>query len=200
MEKKNIITFASIAVLTALAVVIWSFPDNGISPTAPTGAIVASGIWTNPWDDVDVEVAGLAAQEWLGSDAGIKAFNNNTAGEAVPVFNEDGEPILWIIPVQDSDGLFIGYIQAETEFEDPSSYLKYQDPRETFINREAALDMHAYFIIKFGNDYAPENIGEPFVIMSEEGGYFWMSEISENGQVVERGYSPISLAQFDSDI
>jgi hypothetical protein len=192
MERKNLLTIGSIVVLAVVALLIWNLPENGTGLPI-IGQFVAEP-WSNPWDSADTAAATASAQEWLSTDSGIRAFNNATAGDAVPVFSEDREISLWLIPVKDSEGLYPGFIQAESEdFEAPLSYLKYPEPLDAFISRDIAIDMHTYFILKYGTDYAPEQISEPFVVMKSDGGYFWMSEIAENGQVVETLFSEIRL-------
>jgi len=194
MEKKNVLTFVSVAVLAALAVFIWNVPDNGASVITPTGDFIFSEQWKNPWDNADVAGATAAGQAWLDTESGIGAFGGGTAADAVPVFSEEKELFLWIVPVRDSDGLYQGFLQAEGG--DPEvldSYMKYDKPLGAFINRDIAIDVHTFFILKHGTDYAPEQITEPFVVIKKEGGFFWMSEIVENNQVVEKVFSDIRL-------
>ena len=190
MERKNLLTIGSIVILAVVAVVIWNLPESG--PGLPIVGQLVAEPWSNPWDSADTAAATASAQAWLATDKGIKAFSGATAGDAVPVFSEDKKISMWLIPVKDSEGLYPGFIQAGSEdFEAPLSYLKYSEPLDAFINRDIAIDMHTYFILKHGSDYAPEQISEPFVVMGSDGGFFWMSEIVENGQVVETIFSEI---------
>lgn len=194
MERKNVLTVGSVVILVALAVVVWNLPDESGSTV---GEIILSPLtrtWSNPWDDVDVASATASGQAWLGSDSGKRAFNNAIAADAVPVFSEDKELIMWIVPVIEN-GNYTGFIQYYNDnIEAPDSYVKYPLPLESFITRDSAIDMHTFFILKYGSDYAPESISEPFIVIkSEIGGFFWMSEIVENGQVVEKLYSDIRL-------
>ena len=193
MERKNVLTIGSIVVLAVVAVLIWNLPENGAG--IPIIGQFAAEPWSNPWDDADTAGATASAQAWLATDAGIRAFNNATAGDAVPVFSEDKKIILWLIPVKD-EGLYPGFIQAESGvFDFPDSYMKFPEPAATFINRDIAIDMHTYFMLKHGDDYAPEKISEPFVVMKSDGGFFWMSEVVENGRVVENLFSEIRFLE-----
>jgi hypothetical protein len=196
MDRKNILTIGSIVILAAIAVLVWNMPDNGGSTIGQSILGQSTPVWSNPWDDADTAAATASAQAWLETDSGAETFGNDRAGDAIPVFSEGKELALWIIPVINEDGLFSGFIQAESsDFEAISSYTKYREPLDSFINREDAIDMHTYFILKYGNEYPPEQISEPFVVMKSDGGYFWMSEIEENGQVVETLFSNIRLVE-----
>gem|GEM_PF-3315808 len=188
------LTFVSVAVLAALAVFIWNMPDNGASVITPTGDFIFSEQWTNPWDDADVAGATAAGQAWLDTEPGTEVFGGGVAADAVPVFSEDKELVLWIVPIKDDEGLYQGFLQADGS--DPElldSYMKYAEPLEAFINRDIAIDVHTFFILKYGTDYAPEQITEPFVVIKKEGGFFWMSEIVKNNQAIEKVFSDIRL-------
>ena len=189
------LTFISVAILAAFAVVIWNVPDNGLIAPLTNGP-AAAGTWTNPWDDVDTETVTATAQEWLETDSGANVFGEDVAGPAVPVFNENKELALWIVPVVNEDGLYTGFLQSDgAEFDGPSSYTEYLEPLNAFMTRDSAIYMHTYFILKHWSDYAPEKITEPFVVLKSDGGFFWMIEIIENGQVLERFFSGIRLVE-----
>jgi hypothetical protein len=194
MERKNALTVGSIVILIALAVFVWNVPDEGGSTVGEAILAPLTNTWTNPWDDADVASATAAGQSWLDSDSGANTFSDATAADAIPVFSEDKELIMWIVPVIE-DGNYTGFIQYYNEnLEAPDSYVEYPLPLESFITRDSAIDMHTFFILKYGTDYAPESISEPFIVIkSEIGGLFWMSEIVEYGQVVEKLYSDIRL-------
>ena len=195
MDRKNVITVGSIVILAALAVLVWNIPENGLPGPSLSGQI-ATEAWTNPWDDVDTDAATLKAQAWLDNDSGKKVFGDDKAAQAIPIFNENSEHMLWIIPVVNGEGLYTGFLQTDSvEFEWPSSYTEYEEPLDTFISRDSAIDMHSFFILKYGSDYAPEQITEPFVILKSDGGFFWMIEIIENGQAIEQYFNGIRLVE-----
>lgn len=191
MERRNALTVAAVVVLIILAAIVWSLPDLPGIVQGPEGRVVSGDAWASPWDDMDAGAATASAQAWLGTDAGGKAFPGCSAGDAVPVFDEGGELFMWIIPVKGSDGLYAGYIQADAQagsegFTNPSSSFIYTEPARAFIGRETAIDMHTYFILRHGATYAPEHISEPYIIIRQDGGFYWMSEVVENGNAIER--------------
>jgi len=195
MDKKNLLTFGSIIVLVVLAAIIWTLPENGIGDIIPGGGFVPNQ-WSSPWDDVDSDSVTSSMQTWLGTESGRKTFNNSTADGAVPVFDEDKQLVMWIVPVMDYEGSYIGFIQVDgNDIDIPKSYTYYPESLAAFLSRDSAIDMHTFFILKYGSDYAPEQIMEPFVVMKSDGGFFWMSEIVVNGRVVETHFSSIRLVE-----
>ncbi|RLI95913.1 MAG: hypothetical protein DRO99_05225 [Candidatus Aenigmatarchaeota archaeon] len=192
MDSRDAKLGTAVIVLAAIAVAIWMLPEQ-----APiTGNMTGEGnySWTSPWDDADTATVMASADAWLASERGQKIFPNAEAGEAVPVFDGNASLYLWIIPVKQG-GNVTGYIMAdEGEFTNPSGSMKYSEPKKYFINRDSAIDMHTYIMLKYGNgSYAPEQINEPYIVTKDGGGFFWVSEITKNDKVVDRIYIDITF-------
>jgi len=185
MRKSDKTVIAAVVVLAVIAAVVWFMPEGIFNVNGDDTSVIPE--WINPWDDADSSVFMSSANKWLNTSTGRKVFPNSTLGEAVPVFNEEGKLYLWVVPVKNTDGLYTGYIlDSSEEFRNPSSSIIYPEPKQTFIGRETAIDMHTYFILKYGNTYGVEHIMEPYVVTKPNGGYYWMSEIKENREVVDR--------------
>jgi len=183
MKKNDKVILSIVVVLIVAAAVVWNLPENGYSLV---GQHIFGGAWTNPWDTADTAVATASAQEWLLSDAGEARFPEGAAGQALPIFDIDGELLLWVIPIRNSDGLYIGHIMAESgAFNHPMTTAGYGKPRLAFPGKGTAIDVHTYFIIEQNGTYTEEEIMEPYIVRKPEGGYYWMSEVIKNSVVVD---------------
>ncbi len=191
MEKKNSLTAAAIALLVIAALVVWYLPTG--PETGSSGHHFITGEWISPWDLADSAEARQSASEWLATGKGTQRFPGGEAGEPVPVFEEYGGSLFsWIIPVK-SGGTFTGYMIAYSDsFDYPDSYTVYGEPQDMFINRRTSADIEAVFILS-QSGYSGEEIMEPYVIIRDDGGYSWVSEVVRNGQVIDRMFSTIEM-------
>lgn len=189
--KINAITAVVIIILVVAALAIWFFPEGGLLPGDPdanTDNISGQLTWSSPWDGVDTNAPRDYVNSWLDTEPGKSAFGNETAGSPVPIFNEDKELIIWIVPLVNSDGLFTAYIQLLAgESFSLNSVTKFSVFAPSFINKDTAINKHTSLLFQYGSQYPPENIMESFIVLKDNGdGFNWMTDIIVDGELMKR--------------
>jgi len=124
---------------------------------------------------------------WLNTEEGQLKFPNGIADKPIPTYIENTtEIIYWHVPIKNNEGLYIGILFTDKiEFDMPYSVMNFKEPRNFifFVSRDDAYAQ----MIEENTDYSAAQISEPRIVMID-GGISWLSEVTENGQIIDELY------------
>ena len=147
------------------------------------GYFSVTGFYLKTAEEIAADKAIKSATLWLNTEEGSARFPNGIAAGPMPIYAGNTTDILyWIVPIKNSEGLYLGMIVTELEeFDRPTSDLKFAEPREFlfYISKDEAYSQ----MIAEHPEYSAGQITEPRLVYDK--GQYWMSEVLENGQVID---------------
>ena len=116
-----------------------------------------------------------SSNNWLGTTEGISKFTDGTATIPLEVLvNNTTDILFWIVPVENQDGLYLGYLITEQrEFEKPLQASVYIEPKGAIFSLSQD-DAYSLFIEEHP-EYSAGQITRPRLI--QDRGLYWLSEV-----------------------
>ena len=151
------------------------------------GYFSVTGFFVKTAEEITADKLMESATVWLNTEEGKKQFLGGMVEAPIPVYIENTEEVLyWNIPVKNNEGLYLGIIIADVEeFTVPSAVLNYPEPRGFLflISKDNAYAQ----MIEEHPEYSAAQISKPRLIVIK-GAINWMSEVTDNGEVVDELY------------
>jgi hypothetical protein len=157
-----------------------------VCAVAVVGYLSLTGLVSGPgvFDNGDINSVVASSTAWLETEEGMIQFPDSAmVGDVVPIYIGNTDEIAyWYVPVKDSEDMILGTVITDDEiFEMPDSIIKFSEPRETsfLVTKDNAYTR----MIQENPQYSAGQIVEPRLVI--QSGLFWMSEVIQNGAVIE---------------